>query len=206
MDRNNFKKMATIYTAIFFVVIFLIGMVFFRKDDNNAEENNLKLNSQPLVEDIKEERITEEEKIKSFAENFAMIYYSYTWGNFSNIESQYYYMTDEMKDRERNKVEQIKKAAENQPQKYFTARANFIDSEFLYYEKAKANLKINLSVDNYAGAIVQRDTMVWVDKNGNYCGGDIRDLIASTIKKKINIELVKIGEEWKADEIEEIEK
>lgn len=204
MDRNNFKKMATIYTVIFFMVIFLIGMIFFKKDDSGIKKSNLESDNQQLIKDIENEKITEEGKIKTFAENFTIIYYSYTWGNFSNIESQYYYMTDEMKNREKNKVEQIKKATENQPQKYFTARARLIDSEFLYHEKAKANLKINLSVDNYAGAIVQRDTMVWVDESGNYCGGDIRDLIIGTTDKNIEINLVKIGDEWKVDEISEI--
>ena len=209
MDRNKLVKRATIYMAVFLVVIFLIGLVFFRKDDNDIKENNLELDNQQLVEDIKNKKkkeITEEQKIKSFAENFTATFYSYTWGNFSNVESQYYYMTDGMKDREGNKVEQIKKDAENQPQKYFTARAILVDSNFIVHEEIEAVLEINLNVDNYAGAIVERDTMVWVDESGNYYGGESRDLIISTVEKKIKIELVKIGKEWKVDKISEIGK
>jgi len=206
MDRSNFIKKATIYTAIFFVVIFLIGMVFFRKDDNDIKENNIELDNQQLINDTKNEEITEEEKAKSFAENFTTIYYSYTWGNFSNIESQYYYMTDEMKKKEEGKVEKMREETKNQPQKYFTARAKLVDSDFIIYEKIKAILNINLNIDNYAGAIVQRDTMVWVDENGDYYGGDLNDLVINTIEKKIDINLVKINDEWKVDEIAEVEK
>ena len=206
MNINNPIKKAIIYTAIFFVVIFLIGMVFFRKDDNNIKENNLKLNDQQLIEKVRDEEITEEEKAKSFAENFAATYYSYAWGNFSNIESQYYYMTDEMKREEESRVGKMREEIKNQPQKYFTARATLVDSDFIVYEKIKAILNINLNIDNYAGAIVQRDTMIWVDEKGDYYEGDLSDLIINAIEKKIKIELVKIGDEWKVNEIKEIEK
>ena len=198
--------MATIYIAIFFVILFLIGMIFFRKDDDNVEENNLKLDNQQLVEDVKDEEITEKERVRVFAENFTTTYHSYTWGNFSNIESQYYYMTDDMRKREENKIEKMKSKIKNQARKYFTVRAKLIDSEFLYYEKTKASLKIYLSIDGYAGAIVERDTMVWVDEKGDYYGGDSSDLIISAVEKNIEINLVKIGDEWKIDEIEEVEK
>ena len=203
MDRNNLIKKIIVYATIFLVIIFLIGMVFFRKDDNDVEKNNPEINKQQLVEDIKKEEITEEEKVRMFAENFATTYYSYTWGNFSNIESQYYYMTDEMKEREESKAERIKEEIKNQSQKYFTARAELIDSNFIIYEETKATLEINLNVNNYAGAIVQRDTMIWVNENGDYYEGDLNDLIVDTRDKKIEIKLLKIGDEWKVDEVEE---
>ena len=203
MNINNLTKKIIVYATIFLVIIFLIGMVFFRKDDNDVEKNNPEINKQQLVEDIKKEEITEEEKVRMFAENFATTYYSYTWGNFSNIESQYYYMTDEMKEREESKAERIKEEIKNQSQKYFTARAELIDSNFIIYEETKATLEINLNVNNYAGAIVQRDTMIWVNENGDYYEGDLNDLIVDTRDKKIEIKLLKIGDEWKVDEVEE---
>ena len=204
---GDFKKIIIVVAVVFTLALsFWMGVVFFAKDNNNIKENNSELNNQQLIEDIQNEEITAEQKIKSFAENFTTTYYSYTWGSFSNIESQYYYMTDEMKNREENKVEQIKKDAENQPQKYFTVRAKLADSNFISYKETKAVLKINLNINNYAGAIVQRDTMVWVDKDGNYYEGDLSDLVIDTIEQKINIELIKIGEEWKVDEIVENEK
>jgi len=203
MNTNNSMKKATIYATIFFAVIFLIGMVFFKKDDNDIKENNSELNNQQLINDTNNKEITEEEKLKSFAENFTVTYHSYTWGNFSNIESQYYYMTDEMGEEEKDKVEKMKEEIRNQPQKYFTARAKLMDSDFISYEEAKAILEINLNVDNYAGAIVQRDTMVWVDEKGDYYEGNLSDLIINAVEKKIKIELVKISNEWKINEIEE---
>ncbi|MCK5123219.1 MAG: hypothetical protein KAQ87_03675 [Candidatus Pacebacteria bacterium] len=206
MNKSNLTKKTTIYAAVFLVVIFLIGMVFFRKDDNNIKENNLKIDEQQLIEDARNKEIAEKEKTKLFAENFTVTYYSYTWGNFSNIESQYYYMTAEMENKKKNKVWQIKENIKNQPQKYFTARAKLIDSNFISYEETKATLEINLNVDNYAGAIAQRDTMVWVDERGNYYEGNLSNLVISAIEKKIKIKLVKIGDEWKVGEIEEIGK
>jgi len=187
---------------IIILALLLISLVFFRKEkENNVPEQANNGNIPKTEENNKKTEPTEEEKLKTIAENFTTIYCSYSRGNFSNIESQYPYMTDAMKDRQKNKVERIKKDAENQSQKYFTARAKLINSNFISYEKTKASLNINLNVENIAGAIVRRDTMVWVDENGNYYSGDIKDLITNTADKNIEINLVKIGNEWKVDEI-----
>lgn len=190
--------------VIVILVLFLIGLVFFRKEkENNVPERANNGNIPKIEENNKKTEPTEEEKLKTMAENFATIYYSYSWGNFSNIESQYFYMTGEMQKREKNKVEQMKKDIENQPQKYFTARAKLIDSNFAFYKETNASVKINLNVDNIAGAIAQRDTMVWVDEKGDYYRGDIKDLIINTANKNVEINLIKIGNEWKVDEIGE---
>ncbi|MCK5591237.1 MAG: hypothetical protein KAI72_04705, partial [Candidatus Pacebacteria bacterium] len=58
-------------------------------------------------------------------------------------------------------------------------------------------------IDNFAGAMVQRDTLVWVNKNGNYYEGDETKLITSTTAKNIEIDLIKIDDQWKVDRIEE---
>ena len=200
MAKNNLFKII----AITFLVFMLVGLIFFRKGDDEILNPN-PVNNQQIKEPDKKHELTEEEKLKTFAENFAATYYSYTWGNFSNVESQYYYMTDEMKNREKEKVGQMKKEIENQPQRYFTARARLLNSEFALYEETRASININLSVDNFAGAIVQRDMMVWVDKNGNYYEGNTKGLIVNTVNKSIQINLVKIGEVWKVDWIEKNE-
>ena len=200
--------------AFITLLILLAGFVFFRKDENEPELSQSELERQQLIESVKEQRKNKElpkedkekNKIKAMAGNFASIYYSYSWGNFSNIKSQYGYMTDEMKNREKNKVEQMKKEIENQPQKYFTARAKLTDSTFISYSETKASLKINLSIDNFAGAIVQRDTMVWVDERGDYYEGDAKNLIVNTVDKNVEIILIKIDDEWKVDEIGEKQK
>ena len=183
---------------ITFLLFMLVGLSFFRKGDDKIPAPN-PINNKQIENPNKKQELTEEEKAKIFAENFTATYYSYTWGNFSNVESQYYYMTEEMKNREKEKVEKMKKEIESQPRRYFTARARLLNSEFASYEKTKASLNINLSIDNFAGAIVQRDTMVWVDENGDYYEGDIDDLIINSVEKNVEVNLVKIGEEWKVD-------
>lgn len=191
-------------TVIVILALFLIGLIFFRKEkENNVPERANNGNIPKIEENSKKTEPTEEEKLKTMTENFATIYYSYSWGNFSNIESQYSYMTDSMKNREKNKVEGMKKEIKNQPQKYFTARAKLINSNLVYREKERAAININLSIDDFAGAIVQRDTMVWVDENGNYYGGNIKNLVINTINKNVEINLIRIGGEWKIDDIKE---
>ena len=198
MTKKNLFKII----AIAFLFFMLVGLLFFRKgDDEILNPNPAPADNRQAENPDEKYELTEEEKLKIFAENFAATYYSYTWGNFSNVESQYYYMTEEMKSGEKIKVEQMKRKIENQPQRYFTARARLLNSEFASYEKTGASININLSVDNFAGAIVQRDTMVWVDENGDYYEGNTEDLIIDTVEKNVEINLIKIGEEWKVNEV-----
>jgi len=201
----GFKKIIIIISIVFAVLLSLAAsVVFFPKERNkNILNQGNQQEERQLENSDKKTELTDEEKVKAIAENFTMIYYSYTLWNFSNIESQYYYMTDEMKNREENRVTEMKKEIENQPQKYFTARAKLTDSNFVYYEEEKAAINIDLSIDNFAGAIAQRDTMVLVDEKGDRYAGDIKDLIMNTTNKNIEINLVKIGNEWKIDEIKE---
>ncbi len=187
---------------IVILALLLIGLVFFRKEKGNNVPERANNGGIPKIEENnKKTEPTEEEKVKTMAETFASIYYSYSRGNFSNVESIYPQMTEEMQKREKDKVKQMKEEIKNQPQKYFTARAKLIDSSFAFYKETSASVKINLNIDNIAGAMAQRDTMVWVDENGNYYSGDIKDLIISTVNKNIEINLVKIGDEWRVDEI-----
>ncbi|MCK5475034.1 MAG: hypothetical protein KAI71_00445 [Candidatus Pacebacteria bacterium] len=189
----------------------MIGFIFFPKERSEPELSQSEIERQQLIENVREQeklnkeekKLTEKEQVKTFAENFTKIYYSYVLGSFSNIESQYYYMTDEMKDKEENKVEKMKKEIEYQPQKYFTVRAKLASSTFTFYDKTKASLEIDLDIDNFAGAMAQRDTLVWVDENGNYYEGDETELITNTTAKNIKIDLVKIDDQWKVDRIEE---
>lgn len=201
---SGFKKIIIIVSVIFAIILSLLAsVIFFPKKRNALNQNNQQEENQLNNPDNKPEELTEEEKVKNMAESFAMTYYSYAWGNFSNIESQYYHMADEMKNREEVRVAEMKKEIENQPRKYFTARAKLINSNLVYREKERAAININLSIDNFAGAIVQRDTMVWVDERGDRYAGDIKNLIMNTAYKNIEINLIKIGGEWKVSEIKE---
>ena len=200
---SKLKKIIIIIVAIIIVALFfLISVTFFLKEEKpDAISHNDQQQDEEL--DKEEKRPIEEEKAKVFSESFTKTYYSYTWGSFSNIESQYYYMTDEMKDREENKAEKIKKGIENQPQRYFTVIAKLTSSDLISYNETKASFKIDLNIDSFAGAMVQRDTMIWVDENGDHYKGDINDLIVNTVDKSIEIYLVKIDDQWKVNRIEE---
>ena len=199
--------------AFVVMLVLLAGFVFFRKDKDVQELSESEIERQQLIEDVKkqkehdekekEKELTIEKRISNFAENFTTIYYSYTWGSFSNVESQYYYMTDEMKNREKEKVEKMKKEIEGSPQRYFSTRAKSIDSTSVFYNEEKASLKINLNIDKFAGAIIQRGTMIWVDENGNFYKEDEANLIIDTINKSVEIDILKINDEWKVDQIRE---
>lgn len=203
MTKRNLLKII----AIVFLLLMLVGLAFFRKGDDNLSELNPANNNgnRQIIEPNKnrEYESIEEEKARIFAGNFATVYYSYTWGNFSNIESQYYCMTEEMKDREKSKVAKMKKETEGQPQRYFTVRVKLVNSEIILLEEKNAKINIDLSIDNFAGAIVQRDTMVWVDENGDYYEGNIEDIIIETAEKSVEVALTKINGEWKVDWIGE---
>ena len=198
MTKNNLFKII----AIAFLLFMLVGLVFFRKGgDEVLNPNPAPANDWQINNADEKHKLTEEEKVKIFAENFTATYYSYTWGNFSNVELQYYYMTEEMKNREKVKVEKMKREIEGQPQRYFTARAEVLNSEFVLFTNTEADLNIKLNVNNLSGAIVQRDTMVWVDKNGDYYEGNPDKLIVNSVEKNIEIKMIKVGGEWKMDGI-----
>ena len=209
---SNLKKIIIIAAVIFSILLsFLTGIVFFLKKENkdipsqNNEQEEQRSKNSEKTELTKKEELTEKEKTKIFAENFAMIYYSYTWGNFSNIESQYHSMAEEMKNKEKNRVERMKKEIEDQPRKYFSAKARLTDSTFLLYNGNRAEMIINLNIDNFAGAIIQRETIIWVDEKGDPYIGDVNNLITSSKNKKIKIDFIKINDEWKISGIENID-
>jgi len=196
--KNLFKTV-----IIVFLLFMLVGLVFFRKNKNGEiSKPKPRENWQP-EESEKKQELTEEEKAKIMAGNFAVNYYSYVWGDFSNVEFQYCYMTDELKSKEKNKVEKMKEETEGQPQRYFTARAELLDSEIVLFTDTEIKLDIKLNIDNLSCAIVQRDTLVWVDENGDYYKGNPDDLITNSVEKNIEIKMIKIGNEWKVDEIGE---
>jgi hypothetical protein len=209
---SNFKKIIIIIAVIFIILLFFgAGIGFFLKerdedisDQNNKQEEQQRPENSKKTELIKKEELTKEERLRIFSENFAVIYYSYTWGNFSNIETQYDYMSEKMKNEEKNRVEQMKQKIESQPRKYSSARAKLINSEVLLYGENEAEIIVNLNITNFAGAIIQKKTMTWVDEKGDPYIGDINNLIISSKNKKIKINFIKVNDKWKVDEIEDV--
>jgi len=202
MDRNKLVKRATIYTTIFFVVIFLVGMVFFRKDDN-IEENNLELNNQQLIEGAENEKITEEEKIESFAENFTTTFYSYTWGNFSNIESLKDNMTQDLWERELQWVEMEKEKIKNRSIIYIGISNIPQKANIIYLTEDKSEIEIECEQYEIEGASIYiNGVLVGIDKFGE------KSLDYPVYKKienkKITLKLLRENNEWKVDGIREI--
>jgi len=193
-------------------LILIIGFVFFPKDEYKTKPLDEKLPTQKkeIYEEKIKKQISEEDKIKTIAETFVSIYYSYTWGKFSNIESQYDYMTDEMKNREENKVKKMREEIENQPPKYFSTKAEIISSELTkYQENIKAIVKIQSKIKEINGAFVTNievpeispSTSAMIDSNKNIFTGDIENLILNTIDKSVEITLLKVKENWRVSEI-----
>lgn len=152
----------------------------------------------------------EEARIKEFAESFSAAYYSYTWGSFAIIESLYGDMAPEMRVKEEVKINQIKEKMKNQPRKYFTVKAEAVDSELgEYQENKKADLDVKINVEEISGALVSDSevpeikpyTSAWVDSNKKVYIGNTKDLVQKAYLKNVKISLVKIGNEWKVAEL-----
>jgi hypothetical protein len=202
--------------AVFIMAVFAVGLLFFRKKDekpiayqpaNPPLSKTVKQPNKPPVQQPSAKPPTKEKekiKVKRLAENFAASYYSYTWGDFSNIEGLYDHMTDELKKIKAEKVKKMKKEIENRPQKYFTVWSEVIDSRFNEYNSKRASLNINLKTKEINGASVARETIVFVDANGNIYKGNIDDLVQKTFNRLIKIDLIKVSNEWKVSDIKSI--
>ena len=184
------------------LVFVLIGFAFFRKDkpkedkpaDGPAIENPAPV-EQPDAGKI------EKDSLKKQAELFSSVYYSFSWGKFANIESLYGEMTDPLREKERSKVESLKNGMIGKPVQYQTQRSNALGSEIISYDKDRSVIDVKLETSYYAGTLVQKDTMVWVDSKGNEFHGNEFDLIYYKEQKTIELALSKINDRWKIDQI-----
>ncbi|MFA6097085.1 MAG: hypothetical protein WC788_05650 [Candidatus Paceibacterota bacterium] len=197
MDAKNLRKIAIIAMLVFV----LIGFTFFRKEKpKDSTPPDVPVIEDPVVVKPDLEKI-EKENLQKQAEQFSWIYYSFSWGKFSNIESLYGEMTDPLREKERSKVESLKNGIKNQPVQYQTQRSAALSSEIVSYDKEKATVDVKLETSYYAGALVQRDTMVWVDTSGKEFKGNEFDLIYFKEQKTIELVLSKIDGKWKIDRV-----
>lgn len=204
-----------IFTFIF-LFIFLIGFTFFRKDEYKSKPLiKQPPNQQEEMAEEEEKELTNEDNMKRSAETFASIYYSYTWGNFSNTELLYNYMTEKMKNNEKERIKNIKNEGKDQPNRYYTEEAKIINSEIINYsDNSTAKLNIILEIKKINGAFVtdadvpeiKPHTSAFVDGNGNIYDGNIEDLVIEIIETKVQINLIKIKNDWKIENIIKINK
>lgn len=203
-------------TKIFIFIIlfiFLIGFIFFRKDEYKSKPPAEQPSSQQEEVIKEEEKLTDEDNIKRIAETFASIYYSYTWGNFSNIELLYNYMTEEMKNNEKERIKDMKNERKDQLNKYYMEEAKIINSKIINYsDNSTAKLNIDLEIKKINGAFVtdadvpeiKPHTSAFIDSNGNFYDGNIEDLVVEIVEIKIQIDLIKIKNDWKVEDIMKI--
>ena len=204
-----------IFTFIL-LFIFLIGFTFFRKDEYKSKppaKQPLNQQEETVKEEEKEKELTDEDNIKRIAETFASIYYSYTWGNFSNIELLYNYMTEKMKNNEKERIKDIKNKGKDQPTKYYTEEAKIINSAIINHsDNSTAKLNIDLEIKKINGAFVtdadvpeiKPHTSAFVDGNGNFYDGNIEDLVVEIIEEKVQIDIIKIKNNWRVEGIMKI--
>jgi len=198
MDVKDLKKIALIAIMVFL----LIGLMFFRKNEpanNNSPDNPVIITPEKPKIDAE---TADKNALKYRAEMFTSIYYSFPWGNFSNIESLYEEMSESLAKTEKSKVESMKNRLMGQPIQYQTQRSTAVSSEILSYDKKKADVNVTFDTSFLGGALVQRDTMVWVDRNGNQIQGDENSLIFYKEQKTIMLSLIKEGDIWKVDKID----
>ncbi len=191
--------------AVVILFILMIGFVFFRKDEYKTKPSE----GQPAIqqEEVPAEKIirelTEEDKLKRLAENFVSIYYSYSWGNFSNIESQYSYMSYEMEKKERIKVEQFKKETENQLLTYFGVSSIPQETSIYYIDQSRAEVKIEFEQYEIEGVSIYVDgVLTGVDKLGN--ASSFYPVYRKIYNKNVLIELLRENDEWKVNKLDNL--
>lgn len=198
MEIKDLKKILIIAILVFL----LIGLMFFRKDkpkeDKPADVPAIENPAPAEKPDI--EKITKE-KLQYEAESFSSIYYSFSWGKLSNVESLYGKMTDTFRQNEKSRIDSLKNGIKDQPVQYKTQRSAALNSEITSYGAEGAVVNVNLETSYFAGALVQKDTMVWVDSSGKKYNGNEFDLVYLKDQKTIELSLLKIGDEWKVDKI-----
>jgi len=221
----NKKFLVAAVAFIFVAAIFAVGMIFFKRENPNVpvlnQPNRTSHFSPGKVDNEQSEKkenkkrrrkVTEKERVKTIAETFVSGYYSYRQGDFSNIESRYYSMTDEMRKREEEKVNKMKEKIVGKPKEYKSVRTTVISSNFIEYDNVKAILKMEIKVDKINGAWVTSDevpeiypyTSALIDSNKKVHVGDIDDLITETINKTVQVALVKVDNKWKVDSIKTV--
>lgn len=198
------KKSFIILAGIVVIILLVAGVIFFKKDQGGKILKNNKTETHQTVPPKPEPRkLSEEEKVKIMAENFARSYYSYTWGEFGLVEGLYCDMTEEMKEGEAARVERMKEEIKNQPRKYFTAQARIVSSDFIEYQNNKASLNIDLEIEEFNGLVINLEEVeTLVDVDGNVYEGDLEDLVGKMFNKKVKITLIKIEDKWKVNKIE----
>lgn len=201
MKKNNLVR-----TIIVIFFLFLLVALYYSITSEKAPEiKNDRKDFQEQDASALRLEIFKKNEARLAAENFAVAYYSYAWGDFSNIESQYSAMTEEMKNAEQKRVEEIKEKIESQPLKRITEMASLAENKFVSYEEEKAISEIKLNIVKIP-LIYNKENDEWSDGENIYTKEHIekhsKKIIENLPQKTVRINLVKQKGLWKISGIE----
>jgi len=201
MKKNNLVKTIIV---IFFLFL-LLALYYFITSEKTLEIKNNRQDFQEQDASALRSEIFKKNEARLAAENFAVAYYSYTWGDFSNIESQYSAMTEEMKNAEQKRVEEMKEKTETQPLKRITEMASLAENKFVLYEEEKAISEIKLNIVKIP-LIYDKENDEWSDGENIYAKEHIekhlKGITENFPQKTVRINLVKQKGLWKISGIE----
>ena len=199
MKKNNLAKVVIV---ICFLLLLAISYYFIGSEKEPEIKNDQQDFQEQNVNALRSE-IFEKNEARLAAENFAVTYYSYTWGDFSNIESQYSAMTDEMKNAERKKVGEIKEKTESQPSKHITEIASLAENKFILYEEERAISEVRLNIAKIP-LTHNKENDEWSDGENTYAKEDLKKFVENSSQKTVRIDLVKQEDLWKISGMEQL--
>jgi len=177
------RKKIIIISLIFLLLSILFIFLIYILDKNNSEYGLLKDNKQEEKEEVAPSYnivISDEEKISSLSRGFIQTLKTYNnKTNFSNIVDMYPLMTDSLKSK---MIATLESYLENS------------DSSLDFFTNKVHVRKVDLILFNEGDTVANVE--VFCDK---YSGNDPSNLILEEVK--YILDLVKIGSEWKVDNI-----
>jgi len=191
--------------AFITLLILLAGFVFFRKDEYQPKpKNNQQIEQQPAedAKNIEKKELTEEDRVKTIAETFASIFYSYTWGNFSNVESLKDKMTQKLWNEKSEWINAEKEKSKGQPMVYIGISNISQKTDIIYIKQNEAKIEIECEQYEVEGnSIYINDILTGIDKFGKE--SSIYPIYKKIENKKVILKLLKENDEWKVNEIGE---
>lgn len=198
---SDFKKIIIVVAVIFVIALFFwMGVVFFTKDNSITKTTDNQQEKEQMNDYDKKPEITEEEKIKTFAENFVEIYNTYMINDFSNMESLKDSMTQELWDEKLQWIEMEKEKIKDKPKQYIIFNTQASKSNIVSFDNGEAVVEIECEQFEIRGASIYiGDVLTNVDEFGEIT---LIRIPRKSETKKVALKLIKKNNEWKVDNIE----
>lgn len=197
--ETKFKILLSVFILLFGV---WAGLSVYNKYWKTTGANPPPINLPPAGQLPQSAEKSEEERIKSLAEDFVRRYASYTLGDFSGLEGLKEQMTSELWREKSASIDAQKQALANQPKHYITFSAFPEKSAILSYNDNQASLEVDYLLRETKGATIHKETTIYIDEFGQE-GKPVPPSIDS--EKKIRLEFVKADNVWKVSAIIKVE-